>query len=54
MNLDGGIANEIFFDLENGRPEYGTRTIWFRRPEGRAVKILGFEDAGEERIFVSG
>jgi hypothetical protein len=51
MNLIDDGVNKILFHLENRRLEDGARAISSGHQEGGRVKIFGFKNASQERIF---
>jgi len=50
--LEDNIVAKIFFNLHDRRPKNGLRSSIVSSPERGVVKVFGFENRGEERIFV--
>jgi hypothetical protein len=54
MNLINDVVNKVLFHQENRRLEDGARAISSGHLEGGRVKIFGFNNVSQERIFASG
>lgn len=52
MDLVNSIGAEFLLNLQNGRPENGSRSSSISSPERIVVEIFSLEDSGEKRIFV--
>jgi hypothetical protein len=51
MNLVDNIVEEIFFNLQNGRPKNGRRSTGISSLERTIVVVFGLEDSGEKNDF---